>query len=192
MRRGPEPCPLRARGPLAQKGTEMIEEWRPVQGWPYEVSNLGRVRRSGRSHLKTQGRVMKNVSRPDGYKLVRFRDRGRSLYPRVNRLVAIAFHGPPPAGRNDCRHLDGRPANNRADNLAWGSRAENMADAKRHGTLRPFVGIGEKNPRAVLTESKVRKIRRSSKRHSELAKMFGVTATTISHIRIRRLWKHVA
>ena len=44
----------------------------------------------------------------------------------VHRLVAKAFHGLPPEGKNDCHHLDEDKLNNIPDNLQWVSRKTNM------------------------------------------------------------------
>lgn len=44
---------------------------------------------------------------------------------KVHRLVCEAFHGPPPDGA-DTLHLDENPANNRPENLKWGTRKENL------------------------------------------------------------------
>jgi len=51
---------------------------------------------------------------------------------QVHQLVARTFHGPQPEGQ-DVRHLDGNPQNNRADNLAYGTRRENILDVYRVG-----------------------------------------------------------
>lgn len=45
---------------------------------------------------------------------------------RISRLVCEAFHGRAPRGRNDCDHKNGDPSDNRAVNLEWVSRSENM------------------------------------------------------------------
>ena len=45
---------------------------------------------------------------------------------KIARLVCEAFHGPPPAGKNVCMHLDENAANNRPDNLKWGDQKENL------------------------------------------------------------------
>lgn len=52
----------------------------------------------------------------------------------VHRLVCIAFHGPKPSEAHQVRHLNGVRSDNRADNLRWGTAAENAADRKLHGT----------------------------------------------------------
>lgn len=45
---------------------------------------------------------------------------------KVARLVCEAFHGQPPVDRPVCMHLDENPANNRPDNLRWGTQKENL------------------------------------------------------------------
>jgi hypothetical protein len=69
----------------------------------------------------------------NGYLAVTVRTDGRTVSRYVHTLVARAFHGEPTPGQ-EVRHLDGVQTNNRADNLAWGTRAENMRDAVAHGS----------------------------------------------------------
>ena len=45
---------------------------------------------------------------------------------KIARLVCEAFHGPAPAEKPVCMHLDENAANNRANNLAWGTQKENL------------------------------------------------------------------
>jgi hypothetical protein len=45
---------------------------------------------------------------------------------KVARMVAEAFHGPPPFDGAVVMHLDENAANNRADNLSWGTQKENL------------------------------------------------------------------
>lgn len=44
---------------------------------------------------------------------------------KVARLVCEAFNGTPPAGAV-CMHIDENPANNKPDNLEWGTQKENL------------------------------------------------------------------
>lgn len=113
------------------------EEWRPVVGreGAYEVSSLGRVRSLDRwverSHghgMRIKGRVLRKVL-SDGYYRVGL---GQQTYGRIHTLVAEAFLGPRP-DRADVRHLNGDPLDNRATNLAYGTRTENLLDAVAHG-----------------------------------------------------------
>lgn len=115
------------------------EEWRPVAWAPrYEVSNLGRVR----SHCRPGHPIMlRPYPNRQGYLRVALMvggGRGRTVF--VHRLVGPAFLGEMPAGLQT-RHLDGNPANNRVDNLKYGTGSENTADRLRHAdpewVLRP-------------------------------------------------------
>jgi hypothetical protein len=109
---------------------------------------------------------------------------------RVHRLVLEAFHGPRPAG-GEARHLDGDPTNNRADNLAWGTRKENGEDRVRHGTS--HTGPARL---ARLSPDSVREIRRlrAEQRlpHATLAKMFRITPGTVASVLNRRSWRWVS
>lgn len=46
---------------------------------------------------------------------------------KVARLVCEAFHGEPPFPRAVCMHKDENAANNRADNLEWGTQQQNLS-----------------------------------------------------------------
>lgn len=102
--------------------------WRAVPGWEglYEVSIDGAIR-----CLRGAGRVMRPFVTEKGYRRV-YLYRGPSVQRvRVHTAVLHAFVGPRPTGMVT-RHLDGNPANNHLSNLAWGTRAENEADKRRH------------------------------------------------------------
>jgi hypothetical protein len=58
---------------------------------------------------------------------------GRTLHHRysrqthkIARLVAEAFHGPPPFDDAVAMHLDENAANNRPENIRWGTQKENL------------------------------------------------------------------
>lgn len=108
------------------------ESWRAVVGLEglYEVSDAGRVR-----NLRTlrRGGVMKLSVGTDGYLAVGLTRDGRQTTYRVHKLVAAAFIGPCPEGQ-EVRHWDGDRANAALSNLLYGTRAENIADQRRHGT----------------------------------------------------------
>jgi len=53
---------------------------------------------------------------------------GRRHKQLVHRLVALAFHGPPPEGLTDCAHIDHDSMNNWASNLKWLSHADNVSE----------------------------------------------------------------
>ena len=122
---------------------DMKEIWVPVRGFSgrYEVSNKGRVRSlpqviicegpvKGRYTSVRQGSLLRPGRMPNGHLSVSL---GRRNSQCVHKLVLNAFVGPAPDGY-ECLHINGDPADNRLQNLRWGTRSENIADAVRHGT----------------------------------------------------------
>lgn len=113
----------------------MEEEWRDVVGYEglYQVSNFGRVKKLARKHIYTNGDVHFYPERflyrnPNGnvYTSVRLVDKDfHSIQRGIHRLVAEAFI-PNPKNKSDVNHIDGNKHNNRADNLEWATRTENM------------------------------------------------------------------
>lgn len=167
------------------------EVWRIVDGHAdYLVSSMGRVR-----HRRVGAPILKGDIDRYGYQRVLLNKKRR----KVHRLVCEAFHGLPKVGQ-EVRHLDGDRSNNRADNLAWGTRSENVQDAVRHGT-HAFVlptarnaRRGEASPHAKLTDDKVRAIRASAKAgHAEraIARAFGMSPGQVHKIISREAWPHV-
>lgn len=113
--------------------------------------------------------------------------RRKHLY--VHRLVLEAFSGPCPDGMV-ARHLNGISADNRAENLAWGTHQANQDDRVRHGTNRP----GVESHAAKLDDELVRAIRRlwsDGVPPEVLANGFGVKPTAIMRVVQGITWKHV-
>lgn len=107
----------------------LLEIWKPVVGYEgsYEVSNLGRVKRTRPAQGTRPGHILSPVVGKKGYLQVKLLRK----VVRVHRIVAKAF-----LGESDLpmvRHLDGNPANNSAENLAWGTSQDNTDDRVRHG-----------------------------------------------------------
>jgi len=130
------------------------EEWKDVPGWPYQVSNFGRVRRV---HIvtpvktsKTYSRICLSRGRKEG---ARSRDTERLFF--VHRLVAEAFIGPCPEDKTHVAHIDGNPQNNVPGNLYWATHKENAGDRVRHGRY----GTGEKHHAARVTDDDARLMR---------------------------------
>lgn len=101
---------------------------------PFALNPSYRVRADGRieSHLSGRWRVLKPCRHGDGYRYFYPRVDGVRRKVYVHHAVLLTFVGPRPP-RLEARHLDDDPANNRADNLAWGTKAENGRDrAGRH------------------------------------------------------------
>ena len=111
------------------------ERWASVPGFEghYLVSSEGRIR-SLKRRTRDGGPLYVNwrIDRY-GYVIVDLWRDAKSARRRAHVLVAAAFLGPRPDGR-EVRHLDGNPANPRLSNLAYGTRAENRRDCIDHGT----------------------------------------------------------
>lgn len=118
------------------------EIWKDVPGYEnsYAVSNFGRVKslaRRVRLWTPNAGELTRAVAerilRPgpqkkSGHLTVSL---GRRNSRMVHQLVLAAFAGPCPPGL-EVLHRDGNPANNRLDNLRYGTRSENLEDIFYH------------------------------------------------------------
>lgn len=162
-----------------------------IPGFPdYYVTTEGRVF----SRLNWRGYGVREVTPVDGaggYLKVRLRAPGGARVNRaVHRLVAETFLGPRPAD-SQIRHLNGNRTDNRVDNLAWGTAAENAADRDTHGT----TARGARNGYARLSEGDIPPIRallRGSMSQREVARRYGVSQSAIYSINAGRTWSHVA
>jgi hypothetical protein len=147
------------------------------------VSDQGRVR-SGFRFLKF------GVSGTMRYYTVFFH--GRTHY--VHQLVAEAFHGPRPEGQ-EVRHKNGKCRDNRADNLHWGTRQQNIMDAIGHGTHISLNAKGEGNPNARITDDIVREIWRLKRETKltcrQIGSKFGLARDTVQGIWSGKRWSHV-
>ena len=56
-------------------------------------------------------------------------------------LVCEAFHGERPVERPECMHLDEDSANNRQDNLAWGTKSANQRAPQLQGARRKRMEV---------------------------------------------------
>jgi len=108
---------------------------------------------------------------------------------RTCKLVLLAFVGPCPPGMEAC-HENGDPADNRIENLSWGTHTDNMADRIRHGRYTR----GSAHFNAKLTEADVvlmRQLRAEGMSFRKLAERFGISSSTVLDIIQRKWWKHI-
>jgi hypothetical protein len=166
-----------------------IEEWRPVEGWPYEVSSLGRVRRTGASKGTTVGRILRVQTDKKGYLYVSLHRNTVKRNKFIARLVCRAFHGAAPTPLHEVAHWDGNEINNTPANLRWATHQENRGDdADRLGErLR-----GERTPWSKLSQQSVDEIRDLAAKgvlHREIAARYGISRTHVSTIKCRRSWR---
>ena len=143
----------------------------------YSVTKDGRVWSGNREGSK--GGWLKNTLRKSGYLHVHLRKNAKTYNCRVHRLVLETFVGLCPDGM-ECRHLNGDPADNRLENLCWGTRSENMYDKVRHGTHpKSSLGkYGEKHPKSKISDQDRRLMfsvyHDGAYTQQELAEHFGV------------------
>lgn len=112
---------------------------------------------------------------------------------QVHALVLNAFVGPCPPGM-ECRHYpDYSPANNRVDNLKWGTHAQNMQDMVEHGRAGRGGLSGETRADAKLTEVQVREIHELCKTRTlaDVARQFGIGIPQTCWIAQGKAWKHL-
>ncbi len=107
------------------------EVWRSVASVPEVlVSSEGRVMHKPTLRLMPKGGVRSYGGEPhfgvwnkqDG----RFQISVKGKTHKVHRLLAEAFHGPPPFNGAVTMHIDENAANNRPNNLKWGTQKENL------------------------------------------------------------------
>lgn len=185
--------------------TAVVERWLPIPGYEglYDVSDQGRVR-SWRCPPRLRPKVLTPVmKRPrPSVNLQRFSVRGcyaqarlvdldgRRVHRFIHRLVCQAFYGDPLPDQQ-VRHLNGISTDNRAENLRWGTSAENAADREAHGhTVR-----GELHGFSQLTDAKVRMIRDAAGRGvawRTIAVVIGVDQRTVGRVVRGERWTHVA
>ena len=125
------------------------EEWRDVVGYEgrYQVSSMGRVKSLERKVRHWRGgeriqkeRILKPSNDRRGYLLVSLCDGEKRKTFSVHRLVCQAFHENPD-NKPEVNHINENASDNRACNLEWCTRVENV----NHGT---------RTERAAKTQSK--------------------------------------
>lgn len=165
------------------------EEWRPSMVPNYEVSSLGRVRRSAPGRKTYVGRVMKQQRQECGYMSVRPTVDGANVFFYVHDLVAAAFHGPKPPGQI-VNHKDTDKTNNVPSNLEYTTHAGNMAHAAENDRMVK----GESHHASKLTEDGVRQLRAERAAgisFSKLAAKHGISIATAFNVATRKYWSHV-
>lgn len=96
------------------------EQWKTINNHNgYQVSRDGRIRN------KKNGHILTNTNTGRGYLKVNLSHKGKTITERVHRLVAFAFLGNPPKGKDICHHINHNKADNRVENLEWVTPKQN-------------------------------------------------------------------
>lgn len=154
------------------------EEWRPYPHAPqYEVSNRGRVAlRLPDGSL----RIKKLTINCAGYPVTTM---GSARSARtVHVLVLETFAGPRPAGMVS-RHLNDIKADNRIENLRWGTCGENTADIFRNRKVRRL--------HSKLTPEQARRIKYGGEYYRTVAAECQCSDWNVFSIRQGKSWKEI-
>jgi predicted DNA-binding protein YlxM (UPF0122 family) len=178
-----------------------VEKWVDIKGFEgiYQVSDYGHVcsldrlvwNKANKRHQKTTGRTLKVKVTKKGYVEVCLYDKdSKKHYFLVHRIVAEAFIQNP-ENKPQVNHENGVKSDNRADNLEWSTRKENMNHALKTGLTK----IGSDSTSSKLTNNQVKEIRElfATKKYSfnELGRMFSVHGAGIGKIIKGKTWKHL-
>lgn len=160
------------------KGVKMTdtinEKWLPIPEYEglYEISSIGRVRSIRMNRMVSLWKTTK------GYFVADLSKNGERKHRTVHTLVAEAFIGKRADGMV-VRHLDGNPANNFVENLAYGTQSSNEQDSVRHGTH-------YRNHKISIEQAK--KIAADPRRYKEIEKDYGIRASHIADIKAGLYW----
>ena len=164
----------------------MPEIWKPVPGYEgkYEVSDQGRVRsldrqcvgKDNRSELH-RGKILNPAKTiRGGYLDVSLRDGEKRKHRTVHSLVAEVFIGERPKGC-DVMHLNGDRTDNRANNLRYGTRKENLNQTYEYGGKQASGKLSVADVKAIRSRIQ------SGERLAEIAEYYGVHRAAIYHIK---------
>ena len=180
------------------------EVWADCPGYEglYWVSNNGRIKTQ---NWKNTGResILRPITCRKGYLNVGLQKDGKLKSHKLHRLIALAFV-PKIEGKDQVNHIDGDKQNNHISNLEWVTPKENTRHAIDHGlfhfqtpekSINKVIKRGELNGLSILTDQKVREIRRKFKprvyTRKKLALEYGVTENCIKDVVMGKSWKHV-
>lgn len=131
-----------------------VETWKSVPGHgdQFVASSRGRVARVV-GHSSANG--YQQISMIKAMKPFKARESKDARWPEQMRgyahhLVALAFLGPPMAGRNQVNHKDGDKSNNRPENLEWCSQSENIKHGWAMRKSRQYKKMSDRELRQVI------------------------------------------
>lgn len=159
------------------------EAFRPIPRFPkYLATSQGRI-------FSTKSNRFLNLYKTmDGHWQVEIKGKSRL----VHRLILEAFIGQCPKGQ-ECCHSDGNGFNNKLNNLRWDTHSSNVRDAVKHRTH--VNNRGDNNGMSKLHRLDVLHIyhlcHKRLKPQTEIAKIYGIALTTVSHISNKTTWKHL-
>lgn len=164
------------------------EKWINIKSYEgtHKISSFGRIKSLKRKSVKIDRILTPSSSR--GYPIISLNKFGKQETILIHRLVAIHFIKNP-LFKKEVNHIDCDKSNNNVSNLEWVTRQENMNHAERLNRVPRMRG--ESNGISKLKNKDVFKIRNSNLKLKELASIYKVSMTTISDVKLRKVWKHI-
>ena len=174
--------------------SQEIEEWRSIEGYEglYQVSSLGRVRSldrhvsNGKGIMLLKGKVLKPAKDGGGYLLVNLCKDGKPTMFNVHRLIGMAFQdicGEYVNG-HEIDHLNTTRTDNRAENLHWVTRKENMNNpltrANIYNAQKNRLGNGIIQPKIIIQSDLEGNFIAEYPSQSEAERQTGITQSLIS------------
>lgn len=155
----------------------------------FEISNLGRVRRT---HKRTGEWQYIAGSNCKGYRIFSFRaeERGKQITKSLHRLVAETFLNRETPKYKHVIHVDFVKNNNTTDNLKWATKDQLEAHQKTNPNYKRGLVYNSK-----LSVDQVKEIKRAllddNIVYARLARKYGITQTQLNRIRRGENWKNV-
>ena len=180
------------------------EEWRDIAGYEglYQVSNMGRVKSLERTVTRKNGRklsvkewILKPETIHNGYLRVALEDSGKRKRFLIHRLVCEAFLENP-KNKPEVNHINEDKSDNRACNLEWVTKEENINHGTRNARVGKAVSKALSKPVGQYTrDGKLIKVWQSTK---EVERQLGFANGNISKVARGELktaygyvWKYV-
>ena len=163
--------------PCVTEKDVLTEKWRDIVGYEgiYEISNMGRVKRSGFRRSKF-GKVKEGLVQPyinrDGYQIVGLIDRnGKRKTHLIHQLVAKHFIDNP-SNHKIVDHINTNRIDNKYFNLRWTTQQENMNNDKTKENLSRPVIVLDRNGGIISDKLGV----------EETAKYIGIGKGTLTNL----------
>ncbi|WP_366051221.1 NUMOD4 domain-containing protein [Flavobacterium sp.] len=169
------------------------ESWIAIQetNGMYEISSMGRVA-SNKTYGLLKRRILKPSATKKGYLRIYLSSPKRTIL--IHKLVATHFLTNP-QNKETVNHINFNRSDNRVANLEWMTMKENAHHSRERRPQLFGDKRGENGYTTILTNQQVLEIR--SKfiprivTREMLGKEYGVAATTIKDIVLRKSWTHI-